>query len=862
MNSRASYFRQPVTQPAVLKLAESSYIPCEIRNFCQSGVFFKLSGPPPGIDLLNIGANGELVFSTPDKKTSFRIAGKVVHHSTVGLGFVFGKPASFAALRFLQEKALPPSRMEDSEEFTPIREQCRLLLEAVLNYVLNKFHVHIETELLEQAQKSKTAAQQAPLLDAVVEMQKNGKRVCEEFLAHSLAQAGNFVVPDLGLHPEADALSAPIISRRVEFQDWANLIDRVFRLEDKHEAILPILNSRFCVLVRRDIDNFNNPFGPSVLCHSFRYAIGELDLSNATRKICYEVFAKLLEEVLENLYTELVQLTEPLAPWVPAISEPKPAGRAKDRLQLIAMLEKITSQSIIEEATGPSFSEPSAVSRAEQEPRTKTLEETRTQLPGQSPTGQFAPPKIQTAPPDSTLKPVSTMTTISGALLDSLGGNLTASSSLAPDQDLSVGVILKERFVLQEILGKGGMGTVFKALDLRKLEANDRDTFVALKVLNRDFRTSPVALIALQREAKRAQTLSHPNIITVYDFDRDGAHVFMSMEFLHGQSLSGLIKDLQGTGLPFKQAWPFIDAMGQALAYAHKKNIIHSDFKPSNVFVSDQNEIKVLDFGIACAAGRSGPNEEKTVFNARELGALTPAYASLGQSRGLPPDPRDDIYALACVVYELLSGKHPYGRLSAEKALELDLQVKPIPGLKHKPWKALQRGLALQQEERIANVEEFLELLQPQSKLYHGAWAAGILAAITIGISLYLNLGVPPTPIAQVPATPKADQHRKIEDLLKLAGIRFEAGNLTAPAGSNALWAYQEVLKLDPGNEKAIAGLGRIADTLEQNARILYENGDRAQSLMKVMEGLQADPHHEGLLQLKRELEKPKLSPG
>ncbi|MDD5035261.1 MAG: serine/threonine-protein kinase [Methylococcaceae bacterium] len=493
----------------------------------------------------------------------------------------------------------------------------------------------------------------------------------------------------------------------------------------------------------------------------------------------------------------------------------------------------------------------------EQSPVTLPPDDEATRVLAKPLAGQDTSTEIQTVAVNATAKPAGKIpaTSLSNTLLDSLGGNLTASSSLSPDQDLSVGVILKERFVLQEVLGKGGMGTVFKALDLRKLEANDRDTFVAIKVLNRDFRIQPVALIALQREAKRAQTLSHPNIITVYDFDRDGAHVFMSMEFLHGQPLSRLIGGLQGSGLPFKQAWPFIDAMGQALAYAHKKNIIHSDFKPGNVFVSDQNEIKVLDFGIACAAARPGPNEEKTVFNARELGALTPAYASLEQSRGLPPDPRDDIYALACVAYELLSGKHPYGRLSAEKALELDLQAKPIPGLKHKPWKALQRGLALQQEERIASVEGFLKLLRPHSRLFYGVWAAGILAVSVTGVNLYLNLTEERGTVTKILVELKPEQLRKIDDLLELAAIHFEVGYLTAPTGSNALWAYQEILKLDPYNEKAIAGIGKIADTLEQSAWELYEKGERVQSLKKVLEGLEADPHHEGLLKLKRKLE-------
>ncbi len=452
-----------------------------------------------------------------------------------------------------------------------------------------------------------------------------------------------------------------------------------------------------------------------------------------------------------------------------------------------------------------------------------------------------------------------TMTTpgIAKSLLDTLTGeSLTASSSLKPGQELSIGVVLKERFVLKEELGRGGMGTVFKALDLRKVEASDREAFVALKVLNIDFRDNPVSLIALQRETKRAQTLSHPNIITVYDFDRDGAHVFMTMEYLQGHPLNALIRELPQGGMGFKKAWPIIEGMCAALAYAHKKNIVHSDFKPGNVFITEQNEAKVLDFGIATAIGRTEKGgSDATVFNARDLGAMTPAYASLEQLREQAPDPRDDIYALACVCYELLTGQHPFRKLSAEDALGLNLHPLPIPGMKRNQWKAMQRGLAFKQEDRIKSVDEFAKLLQPHGKLFYTAWAAGVLTAVITGANVYLNLISPPLPPPPIVQELTPEQQTKIKDLLDLADVHFDVGYLTAPTGSNALWAYREVLKMDPYNEKAIAGIKKIADAEEQAAWELYEKGERAQSLKKVLEGLDADPHHLGLLKLKSKLE-------
>jgi serine/threonine protein kinase len=423
-----------------------------------------------------------------------------------------------------------------------------------------------------------------------------------------------------------------------------------------------------------------------------------------------------------------------------------------------------------------------------------------------------------------------------------------------PNPSLQTGVILKDRFVLEEIVGSGGMGRVFRALDLRKQEARDKDPYIALKVLNHEFRDNPVSLIALQRETKRAQTLSHPNIINVFDFDRDGPHVFMSMEYLRGRPLTELIKKLPKTGMPFKKAWPLIRGMADALAYAHRKNIVHSDFKPGNVFIDENNEVKVLDFGIACAAGRGEADAETTFFNARALGAFTPAYASLEMLENREPDPRDDIFGLGCVAYELLTGKHPFGKLSAAKALELNLQPKVIAGLSRRQWRGLQRALAFRRNDRTPTVEEFIEELQPRSPVVYGAWAVVILAAVMGGINLYLHLiPVPEPPRAERKLTP--EQETRVKNLLDVAAIHFEVGYLTIPSGSNALWAYQEVLKIDPYNAQAIQGVQRIADYLEQSAWEALERGDRSESLKKVLEGLEAVPTHRGLLELRRKLE-------
>lgn len=303
-------------------------------------------------------------------------------------------------------------------------------------------------------------------------------------------------------------------------------------------------------------------------------------------------------------------------------------------------------------------------------------------------------------------------------------------------RELRPGDVIKDRFVLEDVIGKGGMGVVFRARDLRKEEAQDRHPFAALKVLNEHFKRHPESLKALQREARKAQNLAHPNIVTVYDFDRDGANVFMVMELLEGEPLDRLIKQMNGTGLTMAKALPIIRALCGALAYAHEHGVVHSDFKPANAFVTRGGAIKVFDFGIARAAKRQGDlgdldaTDGKTLFDAGTLGALTPAYASCEMIDGLEPDPRDDVYALGCVAYELLTGKHPFGGKPATQARDAKLKPKPVRGLTRRQWRGLRRALAFERSARIASVTKFLEEISPE-KRSPALWI-GIAAAVLV----------------------------------------------------------------------------------------------------------------------------------
>ncbi len=275
--------------------------------------------------------------------------------------------------------------------------------------------------------------------------------------------------------------------------------------------------------------------------------------------------------------------------------------------------------------------------------------------------------------------------------------------------------ILKGRFLLEKVLGVGGMGVVYKAKDRLKVEAQDRDPYVAIKVLSEEFKSHPEAFISLQRESRKSQRIAHPNTVKVYDFDRDGDTVFMTMEYMDGKPLDQLIRQYKATGLPRDDGWEIINGMCSALIHAHAENIVHSDFKPGNVFITGNSMAKIFDFGIARAVANVdalGNNTgDKTVFDAGNLGALTPAYASLEMLEGETPDVRDDIYALGCVIYEILTGEHPYNKVPANEAFNSKLKLKKINGIKNYQWKAIEKALAFKRENRTSTVEQFYKEL-------------------------------------------------------------------------------------------------------------------------------------------------------
>ncbi|MDQ7049050.1 MAG: serine/threonine-protein kinase [Enterobacterales bacterium] len=297
-------------------------------------------------------------------------------------------------------------------------------------------------------------------------------------------------------------------------------------------------------------------------------------------------------------------------------------------------------------------------------------------------------------------------------------------------------IILNNRFVLIKTLGAGGMGTVYKAQDLRKVEAQDSNPFVAVKILNSDFKNHPDAFIALQRETSRSHTLAHPNIVTVHDFDRDGDTIYMTMELLEGEDLESLLSRHRDQGLDKKQALEIIKDIGIALDFAHQKGIIHSDLKPGNIFVTKHQGTKILDFGIARLAFQA---QSKDHFDAGRIGAITPAYASLEMLAHQSPDPRDDVYAAAIIAYELLTGKHPYQKMPAAVALANHLKPQKIKKLTNYQWRYLAKALEFKRQDRLSKSKDLVKALtgKKQWKLLQTAGLLLIGAVAWVGYDQY-----------------------------------------------------------------------------------------------------------------------------
>ena len=255
-------------------------------------------------------------------------------------------------------------------------------------------------------------------------------------------------------------------------------------------------------------------------------------------------------------------------------------------------------------------------------------------------------------------------------------------------------------------LGAGGMGEVYRATDSRL----GRE--VAVKVVAKQRTDEPGALARFQREARVVASLSHPNIVALYDVGIENGVAFAVMELLEGEPLD---RQIGAEGVPWTQAVDIAASIADALACAHDQGVVHRDLKPANVFVTQPGLVKVLDFGLARQDSFRADPQLPTVPADTQPGVVlgTVGYMAPEQVRGEPADARSDLFSLGCVLYEMLSGRQPFegGTAPEVQAAILRDQPRPVTDFNGKVLPEMsalvQRALEKQPEQRFQSARDF-----------------------------------------------------------------------------------------------------------------------------------------------------------
>ena len=297
-------------------------------------------------------------------------------------------------------------------------------------------------------------------------------------------------------------------------------------------------------------------------------------------------------------------------------------------------------------------------------------------------------------------------------------------------------------------LGAGSMGEVYEARDPRLSRV------VALKVLPAEVAEDPDRLRRFEQETRVLASLNHPHIVTVHEVGRVDSTSYMAMEFVEGRTLQSL---LTSGPLPFKKLGKVAAQMAIGLAAAHQAGIVHRDVKPSNVMVSKDGFVKIVDFGLAKSATAEAAPDDSSASTASEPGRVvgTVSYMSPEQARGQPLDSRSDQFSLGVVVYEMATGVRPFQRGSAADTISAILNHEPPPLTKIHPelppplnW-VVERCLAKHPEDRfgctqdlatvLAGIRDLIavapeETVRPISRW---AWVAGAASLAILSVLLW-----------------------------------------------------------------------------------------------------------------------------
>ncbi|HSN13533.1 MAG TPA: serine/threonine-protein kinase, partial [Anaeromyxobacteraceae bacterium] len=292
------------------------------------------------------------------------------------------------------------------------------------------------------------------------------------------------------------------------------------------------------------------------------------------------------------------------------------------------------------------------------------------------------------------------------------GAGLRAGAAAEAPGDY-IGRVIADRYRLIARIGEGGMGSVYKAEHTRMGKA------LALKILHGDFSSDSTAVDRFRAEAQIVSRLSHPHTIGVFDFgeiERSGGF-YLAMEYVPGKDVATVLRE-SGPIAEARAAEIGQQVLG-SLAEAHDAGIVHRDMKPGNVMLmqtrSGEDFVKVLDFGIAKLRDEGSSTAASTTVAGAIVG--TPTYLAPEQARGLPVDARADLYAVGCLLYELVSGGPPFAAPSPMAVISAHMTQEPpalasrAPAVSQRFADAVHRALQKRPEDRFASADDMRDAL-------------------------------------------------------------------------------------------------------------------------------------------------------
>jgi serine/threonine protein kinase len=424
---------------------------------------------------------------------------------------------------------------------------------------------------------------------------------------------------------------------------------------------------------------------------------------------------------------------------------------------------------------------------------------------------------------------------------------------------------LSNRFEILEEVGRGGMASVYKAVQ------KNLNRTVALKVIHKNLVHYKEFLERFHREAQLSASLNHPNIVTIYDQGSENGIHYISMEFLEGMDLHHIIRD-KGR-LPVDESINIIAPVAEALDYAHNKGIVHRDIKSSNIIITSDGRAILTDFGIAHAVTATKLTQSGMIIG-------TPDYMSPEQAISGQVDAQSDLYSLGVVLYECITGDLPFKGETPVSTIYKIINEKIEPINKTVPnspkWlgTVINKILAKNKKQRFVSGKEFSKALRAKQeqnedfaqndnetikittkefesvkKKYHPLLYKKNVFAISIVSVLLVVLGYFLYDNGYFPFSREVNEgtnwdslnefeKKRVQLLLEEGDMLFEKGNYFEPEGENAAQKYAEAAKINTGNQHAAGRLNQISAMLEKDLKESVEKNDFA-GAKKIL--LQAD---------------------